>query len=74
MSGKGLFDFNDPFYRPLWLRVVIVVFAGGWGIFEFVAGSAFWGMLFCAAAAFAFYGLFIAFDPREPEKPGRDDG
>lgn len=61
-----LFDFNDPFFRPLWLRVAIVAVAGGWGIFEFATGAPFWGVLFCGAAVAAFHGLFIAFDPREP--------
>lgn len=67
MFGK-LLDFNDPFYKPLWLRIVIVAVAAGWGVFEFMAGSPFWGVLFVGAGAFAFYGLFIAFNPREPER------
>ena len=67
-----LFDFNDPFFKPLWLRVAIVAIAGGWGLFEFVAGAPFWGVLFVGMAALAFHGLFIAFDPRGPEEK-KDD-
>lgn len=67
-----LFDFNDPFFRPLWLRIAIVLVAGGWGVFEFVSGSPFWGTLFVGAAALAFHGLFIAFDPHEPESGKKD--
>jgi hypothetical protein len=63
------FDFNHPFYRPLWIRVLIVVLTGGWGIFEFIGGSPFWGTIFCGTSALAFHNLFIAFDPREPEAP-----
>ena len=69
MASRSLFDFNHPFYRPLWLRILIVGFAAGWGIFEFASGSPFWGVLFLGAAAVAFHGLFITFDPREPETP-----
>lgn len=68
-----LLDFNDPFYKPLWLRVVIVAFAGVWGMFEFIAGSPFWGVIFAGMAVFAFHGFFIAFNPREPEqKKGKE--
>jgi hypothetical protein len=71
---KKLFDLNDPFFRPLWIRVVIVLFSAGWGIFEFVAGAPTWGTLFCAISAYAFYGFFIAFEPREPHKDDEGAG
>jgi hypothetical protein len=71
---KKLFDLNDPFFRPLWIRVVIVIFSAGWGIFEFVAGAPAWGTLFCAIAAYAFYGFFVAFEPRDPGKRGDGPG
>lgn len=66
-----MFDFNDPFYRPLWLRIAIVGFTAAWGLFEFVNGARFWAVLFLVAAAVAFHGLFIAFNPRDGE-PGSD--
>ena len=67
-----LFDFNDPFFKPLWLRVAIVLVAGAWGTFEFMAGATFWGTLFVGIAVVAFHGLFIAFNPREPENKKED--
>ncbi len=63
-----LFDFNDPFFKPLWIRVAVVVFPAAWSIFEFVSGEVVWGGLFVALAALSFHGLFITFKPREPEK------
>lgn len=63
-----LLDFNDPFYKPLWLRIAVVAVAAGWGIFEYISGSPFWGVIFVGAAAFAFYGFFISFNPRAPEQ------
>ncbi|QKV20595.1 DUF3329 domain-containing protein [Oricola thermophila] len=68
-----MFDFNNPFYRPLWKRVAVVALPGTWGAFEFVAGSPFWGVLFCGAAALAFHGLFIAFEPRDTDVDSKDE-
>ena len=73
MKKKSAFDLNDPFFRPLWIRIAVVGVALGWGLFEFVGGSPFWGTLFCAAGAWAFYGLFIAFDPRDPDAATKDE-
>ena len=63
-----MFDFNDPFFRPLWRRVAVLVVAFGWGLFEFVTGAPFWGVLFCALGAAAYWGLFVTFNPRENSK------
>ncbi|MBO6716436.1 MAG: DUF3329 domain-containing protein [Rhizobiaceae bacterium] len=63
---KKAFDLNDSFFKPLWIRVLIVVATLAWGAFEFTAGSPAWGTLFCGIGAYAFYGFFIAFDPRDP--------
>jgi len=66
------FDFNDPFFRPLWLRIAVVVMAGGWAMFEFSHGETFWGTLFVGIAAIAVWGLFITFDPRQPGDRPKD--
>ncbi len=64
------FDFNHPFYRPLWIRVLLVGLTGAWGAFEFWSGQSFWGAIFCGTSAICFYYLFIAFNPRDPDKEG----
>ena len=61
------FDFDNPFYRPLWRRIAIVGFSAAWSVFEFAIGSPFWGMLIGGIAAFVFYNLFAAYDPGEPD-------
>ena len=64
------FDFNDPFFKPLWLRVVLVGSTFVWAGIELVTGSILWTMLFAALGAYAFYGLFVAFAPRDTrDKP-----
>ena len=64
----ALFDLNDAFFKPLWIRVAIVLVTALWGIFEFSSGSPLWGVLFCGLSAYAVHGFFIVFDPREPDK------
>jgi hypothetical protein len=60
-----LFDFDHPFFRPLWLRVVVVGFCLAWTGFELVSGSPGWGMLFGAIGVYAGYRLFVTFAPRD---------
>lgn len=60
-----LFDFNNPFFKPLWIRVSLVVFLIGWTLFEFSGGNTFWAGLFAFMAAAAFWGLFMSFNPRD---------
>jgi hypothetical protein len=60
-----MFDFNDPFYKPLWLRILIVAVCTGFSLLEFNAGSSFLGMLFASLTVVTLWGLFINFNPRD---------
>ena len=62
-----LFDTNHSFFRPLWIRILVCALTGGWAIFEFVAGSAVWGLIFLAFFALSFWGFFVDFRPRDPD-------
>lgn len=62
-----LIDPNHPAYRHLWVRIVIVVVCVGWGIFEFIGGDPFWGVLALGAGVYSFYMLIWTFDPKPPE-------
>ena len=55
----GIFDFDNPFYRPLGVRIAVVVVPLAWAAFEFIFASPYWGVLFGAAGLFAFYKLFL---------------
>lgn len=59
------FDFDHPFFRPLWLRATVVAFCLGWAAFEIVAGSPGWAMLFGGIGLYAGYRLFFVFAPRD---------
>lgn len=58
-----LLDTNHPFFRPLWLRVLIVGIAAGWGTFELWHGQIFWGVVFWLFAILSLHGFFWRFDP-----------
>jgi len=59
-----MFDLDHPFFRPLWIRVVIVAVTLGWALFEFIAGAPTWGGLFGAIGLYVTYKFFFDFNPR----------
>ena len=68
-----LFDFNHPFFKPLWIRILVTGACLVWGIVEFIIGEPLWGVLFCGLGAMAAYGLFVTFEPREIEQAEKKD-
>lgn len=58
-----MFDLDNPFFRPLWIRLLVVAVTIGWAVFEFVSGAAFWGALFLAIGVYAAWRFFVTFDP-----------
>lgn len=60
-----MFDLDNPYFRPLWIRLLIVAVALGWAVVEFATGSPFWGILFGALGVYAAYRFFVAFNPRD---------
>jgi hypothetical protein len=62
-----MIKFIDPdhaFYRPLWVRFLIVAFCAVWTAFEFWQGENTWGMIFLAVSAYAGCVLIIFFKPK----------
>ncbi|WP_108854640.1 hypothetical protein [Albidovulum aquaemixtae] len=59
----SFFDLRTPFFRPLWVRILVTALALGWAGVELVTGSVFWTILFGAVGLYCFYEFFIAFDP-----------
>ena len=62
-----MFDMQDPFFRPLWLRVAIVVVCLGWALVELIGNSPGWALLFGAAGVYAGYSFFVVWSPREED-------
>jgi len=63
-----LFDMDHDWLRPLWVRVLIVAVAGGWGVFEWINEQHFWAVIFLVMAGYAFWSFFLA-----PAKRGEAD-
>lgn len=60
---KKFLDTNHPFFRPLWIRILIVAVCVGWGVMEFVTGAPFWGVIFLGLGGYAAWGFFFDFRP-----------
>lgn len=63
-----MFSLQDAFYRPLWIRVVIVAICAAWAGFEFVNGAPGWAMLFGAVGAWAFWQFFVVWTDPPPKQ------
>ncbi|MFV0384143.1 hypothetical protein [Paracoccus sp. (in: a-proteobacteria)] len=64
---RDFLDLQKPFYRPLWLRLAIVLFCLAWALFELVSGGPFWAVLFGVIGIYAAHQFFVAFDPKDDE-------
>ena len=62
-----LIDVNHPFYRPLWIRIAIVVFCFGWAVVELVGRQPFWAIISGALGVYSAYRLLFAFHPKPAE-------
>lgn len=60
-----MFDLNHPFFKPLWIRVVIVALCLGWALFEVAGGAPLWAIMFGAIGLYSAYRFFVTFDPRD---------
>ncbi|KQY15458.1 hypothetical protein [Rhizobium sp. Root482] len=69
-----LIDADHPFYRPLWVRLLVIAFCVGWTAFEFWNGNTTWGMIFLAVSAYTTCVLVIFFKPKpETIEPAKGD-
>ncbi len=60
-------DPDHPFYRPLWVRLLIVGFTSGWTVVEFRNGNEMWGYIFLAMAAYTGAALLLFYRPKDPQ-------
>lgn len=65
-----MFDLQVPFFKPLWLRIVVVVVALGWAVFELMSGSIGFAMIFAAMGLFAAWQFFAVWNPKEESDDG----
>ncbi|WVT72318.1 hypothetical protein QM996_12370 [Sinorhizobium chiapasense] len=58
-------DPDHPFYRPLWIRLLIVLFCAVWTVVEFLGEQMLWGMIFLAITAYTSAALLIFYRSSE---------
>lgn len=65
---------RHPSFKPVWVRVAIVVFCTLWAVGEFVWGTMAWGVAIAALAVICAY-RFRSIDYSAIKRPGeREDG
>ncbi len=62
------FDLNHPFFKPLWIRILVTGIALGWAVIEAMTGEPFWAILFGAAAAWCAHSFFFSPDNDSSER------
>lgn len=60
--------FDDPRYRPLWLRLLLVAICLGWAGVELWTGSQAFAALFAALGLYAGWRFFVTYDPTRHDK------
>ena len=69
-----MFELRVPFFKPMWRRIITVVFCFGWGSFEFSNGAAAWGTGFFGMGALTAYQFFFAWkEPKEDQGSGGNE-
>ncbi len=62
-------DYEHPFFRPLWRRIVVVAVCAIWSVIEFATGTPFWGVIALGFAGYAVWQFFYLYKPVEDAKP-----
>lgn len=63
-----LLDLENPFFAPVWIRVLVVLVTGIWGSVEFYNDAVLWGVIFVglsAICAWRFYSIDYSTPPEE---------
>jgi predicted benzoate:H+ symporter BenE len=60
-------DAQHPFFTPLWRRIAVVAFCVAWSVFEFTAGTQFWGTVAGGMAIYAAWMFLLNYKP--PAEP-----
>ena len=71
-----LIDLEYPFFKPVWIRVAVVVVCAGWGLFELSTGAVLWGVFFIGLAIICGYRFSVidyAAMPDAVKKPPQND-
>ena len=70
--GEGMFNLQDPFFRPLWLRTLIFAVCIVWAGFEYLSGSLGWALLFAGIGGWCAYQFFIVWTDPDDDKTNKN--
>ena len=68
-----LIDPDHAFYRPLWIRLLVVAVCASWTVVEFWKGSETWGFIVLAITAYASATLLVFYKPKTEPVTGPAD-
>ena len=67
-------EIQTDFFRPLWIRLLLLLIMFAWSLLEFVTGSPFWGIIFGGLGVYSLWQWFFdnwpVADSNSIEKPG----
>lgn len=61
-------DVKHPYFRPLWVRLLITGLTLAWAFLELFMGHTIWFALFFLCGAYLVREFFLRFDPADYEK------
>ncbi len=68
-------DTDHPFFKPLWRRILIVVFCFSWSGFEYSQGNPTWALITLAIAVYALWTFIISYKSQDDsQQQGEDPG
>lgn len=53
---------NYKILRPLWVRLLIVIFCFGWAFFEFCGNETMWAIIFVLMGIYGFWSLIWTYN------------
>ena len=62
----SILDLQNEFYRPLWIRVGLLIILFAWAVLEFYAGAPIWGIVFGSIGVAGLWQWFFASWPKQP--------
>ncbi|HEV7320010.1 MAG TPA: hypothetical protein VGO04_15545 [Ensifer sp.] len=71
---RKFIDPDHPFYRPLWIRLLIVIFCAVWTAVEFWHEQPMWGMIFLAVTAYTSAALLVFYKPSDKDAEKLENG
>ncbi len=62
-----LFDLNNPFFAPLWRRILIVCILVFWGLVEFYTSNTIWAVIFLILASICLWQFYTINYTKKPK-------